>query len=173
MYITNRATYKHRCIQVSLCIHTQTPAYPDPPQPAALIPLHTYQRRQLCVYMDIKHNKITQNITGKEAFIKNPTVVGTVSLSAPPADGYAVKYCAFWEILSMLPNITDAAKYFCLGSLSFHELCTSTQASLSWSCSGLGFAVLDMVRERSCRAGGDSGIFSGSRPCQSLSQPGR
>lgn len=39
------------------------------------MPVHTYQRRQLCVYMDMKHNKITQNITAKEAFIKNPTVV--------------------------------------------------------------------------------------------------
>lgn len=54
----------------------------------------------------------------------------------------------------MLLNTTDAAKYFCLGSLGFHELCTSAQAGLSWSCSGLGFAVLDMVRERSCRAWG-------------------
>lgn len=71
----------------------------------------------------------------------------------------------------MLPNATNVAKYFCLGSLDFHELCTSAQAGLSWSISG--FAVLDMVRERSCRAGGDSGILSGSRPCQSLSQPGR
>lgn len=53
----------------------------------------------------------------------------------------------------MLTNTTDAAKYFCVSSHGFHELCTSAQAGLSWSCSDLGFAVLDVVRERSCRAG--------------------
>lgn len=57
-----------------MCPYTDTCTH-RAPQQAALMPVHTYQRRQLCVYMDIKHSKITPNITIKEAFIKNPTVV--------------------------------------------------------------------------------------------------